>query len=145
LSDHNSSLICKALLKYGHSAFTLEVLEYCEPGDAIAREQYYLDLFKPEYNILPTAGSSYGHLRSEETQTKISQARLGSVHFQETKDKIAAALLGNKHSEESRAKMKARVFSEMHLTNLRSHLAELNAQKSIKIKITDIETNTTTE
>jgi hypothetical protein len=25
----------------------LEILQYCEPSDAILREQYYLDLLKP--------------------------------------------------------------------------------------------------
>jgi len=43
------------LLKYGYSNFTLEILEYCEPENALAREQHYLDHLKPEYNILQIA------------------------------------------------------------------------------------------
>ena len=42
-----SSLICRALLKYGYSSFRLEILEYCDPSSIIEREQYYIDLLKP--------------------------------------------------------------------------------------------------
>ena len=52
--------INRALLKYGYSNFTLEIIEYCEPSDVIDREQFYLDLLQPEYNILSKAGSSLG-------------------------------------------------------------------------------------
>jgi len=45
-------MIYKALLKYGYSKFSLEILEYCDPKDLTKREQYYLDLLKPNYNIL---------------------------------------------------------------------------------------------
>lgn len=34
--------------KYGYSKFKLEILEYCEISNLIEREQYYLDLLKPE-------------------------------------------------------------------------------------------------
>jgi group I intron endonuclease len=53
----NSSYIYRALLKFGYSNFSLEILEYCDPSYTIGREQYYMDLFKPEYNILKIAGS----------------------------------------------------------------------------------------
>jgi len=72
-------LIYKAILAHGYSNFSLEILEYCEPDKNIIleREQYYLDLLKPEYNILSTAGSSLGHKHSKETRDKIRAARLG--------------------------------------------------------------------
>ena len=48
--------------------FKLEILEYCEKGaNPVNREQYYLDLLKPEYNILNQAGSLLGFKHSEET------------------------------------------------------------------------------
>ncbi len=61
-------LIEKALLKYGYSNFKLEILEYCSKDEVLAREQYYLDLLKPEYNILKKAGSSLGFTHSEDTK-----------------------------------------------------------------------------
>jgi group I intron endonuclease len=57
-------------LKYGYSNFRLEILEYCDPLSAIKREQYYIDLLKPYYNILKIAGSSLGLQHSEETKEK---------------------------------------------------------------------------
>jgi group I intron endonuclease len=50
----------------------LEILEYCAGDQAVSREQYYLDLLKPEYNILKTAGSLLGHKHSEEVRAKMS-------------------------------------------------------------------------
>lgn len=48
----NDYTINKALLKYGYAKFSLEILEYCKPEDCIKKEQYYIDLLIPEYNIL---------------------------------------------------------------------------------------------
>jgi group I intron endonuclease len=74
----NKSMIYRAILKYGYSGFTLEILEYCQPTEAVSREQYYLDLLKPEYNILKTAGSSLGFKHSDETIAKIRAYTLTS-------------------------------------------------------------------
>jgi len=48
----NKRIISSALLKYGYSDFSFEILEYCDPANCLEREQYYIDLFDPEYNIL---------------------------------------------------------------------------------------------
>ncbi len=56
----NPSIIYRSLLKQGYSNFSLEILEYCEPNLLTSREQYYIDLLKPEYNILKIAGSRLG-------------------------------------------------------------------------------------
>ena len=75
------SIIARAILKYGLSSFKLEVLEYCDKSHVLEREQYYINLLKPEYNILKIAGS-----------------KLGSKHSEETKEKISLSLIGNKRS-----------------------------------------------
>jgi LAGLIDADG DNA endonuclease family protein/NADH-ubiquinone oxidoreductase (complex I) subunit 5/GIY-YIG catalytic domain-containing protein len=72
------SMINSALLKYGYSNFTLEILEYCDSSEVVTREQYYLDLFKPEYNILSTAGSWLGSKHSEEAKAKMSAVKKGN-------------------------------------------------------------------
>jgi len=66
-----NSQIYRSLVKNGYSNFSLEILEYCEKSEAISREQYYLDLCEPEYNILKTAGSRLNSKHSEETIAKI--------------------------------------------------------------------------
>jgi len=73
----NKSIIYRAILKYGYSQFSLEILEYCEPENCIAREQYYLNILPRDYNILPNAGSLLGFKHSEQTRAKQSAAVKG--------------------------------------------------------------------
>jgi len=83
-------LIHKALLKYGYSNFTLEILEYCSKDKIIDREQYFLDKFKPEYNILQKAGSSLGFKHKLETIKKLREIQLkiheSKEHFEKKKN-----------------------------------------------------------
>lgn len=57
-------------MKEGYSGFRLDILEYCDKDKVIEREQYYIDLMKPEYNILRVARSRLGHKESEELKLK---------------------------------------------------------------------------
>jgi len=107
---NKKSKINRALLKYGYSNFRLDILEYCKVEDVIKREQYFMDLLKPEYNILMVAGSCLGYKHSQETITKMRIAALN--RSEETKAKMAAAKLGQKLSEEIRAKIKATLQKE---------------------------------
>lgn len=63
-------IISRALLKHGHSNFQLEILEYCDPFVLLERENYYLKLLEPKYNILKIAGSRLGAKHTEETLAK---------------------------------------------------------------------------
>ena len=62
---NGSIIIYRAILKYGYSNFSLDILEYCEPNLLIKREQYYIDLLNPEYNI-KVASSKIGFKHSED-------------------------------------------------------------------------------
>lgn len=68
----SKSYIYRSLLKYGYSNFSLEILEYCDPDKKVLinREQYYIDLLEPDYNLLKKAGSLLGFKHSEETIEK---------------------------------------------------------------------------
>lgn len=102
--------------------FTLEILEYCEQGtNPVVRELYYLDLLKPEYNVLEQAGSSLGFKHneetlkffntdrkvSEETKQNLSLAATGRILTEEDKKKISDARKGINLSDETRAKISA--------------------------------------
>ena len=69
-------LINKALIKYSYSNFSLEILEYRESNLVVTREQYYIDLLKPEYNILKVAGSPLGYKHTEESRSKMGGKKL---------------------------------------------------------------------
>lgn len=63
--------IDRALLKHGFSAFKLEILEYCDKNDVLKREDYYLNMYKPTYNIVSKAGSTLGYKHTPESIDKM--------------------------------------------------------------------------
>lgn len=63
--------IDRALLKHGFSNFTLEILEYCDKNNVLEREQYYMDILKPKYNIVEKAGSTLGYKHTPESLVKM--------------------------------------------------------------------------
>ncbi len=67
----SNRLIDRALLKYGFSNFALEILEYTDKNNVLEKEQYYMDLFKPQYNIVETAGSTLGYKHTQESLEKM--------------------------------------------------------------------------
>jgi group I intron endonuclease len=54
-----------------------EILEYCESGKCLEREQYYIDLLNPKYNLLKIAGSRLGSIHTKETKAKMSSSQKG--------------------------------------------------------------------
>jgi group I intron endonuclease len=124
-----SSYICRALKKHGVCKFSLEILEYCDIENNLAREQYFMDLLKPQYNILSTAGSSTGYKHTEESRAKISACQKGIPRPEATRAKISAAMKGiprSERSEVTRAKISA------------------SQPNSLQIEVTDLELNTST-
>jgi group I intron endonuclease len=115
------SYIYNALLLHGYSSFSLTILEYVNITNLdnietkkllLEREQYYIDMLNPDYNILKLAGSSLGYKHSEEDLLKISLIRNSTIHTKETKDKISIAmtgennpLYGKTHKLETREKL----------------------------------------
>jgi len=90
--NKEKSIIYKAVLKHGHSNFSLDIIEYCEPDKLIKREQYYFDLLKPEYNILQIAGSRLGHKLSEKTKKSLSISNRGKKYANKTIKNIKVSL-----------------------------------------------------
>lgn len=76
-----NSRIYKALLEYGYSNFDMEILEYCDIKSLLEREQYYIDLYKPEYNICKIAGSMLGFRHSPETLLKLKNRISVTAHL----------------------------------------------------------------
>jgi group I intron endonuclease len=121
----NKTPIHNALVKYGYSNFSLEILEYCNIKDTIIREQYYFNILKPEYNILQNAGSSLGFKHNEntlnffrnerkvsnETRKNLSLAAIGRILSEEDKNKISNKRLGIKLSEETKSKISVATIS----------------------------------
>ncbi len=110
--------IYKAILKYGYTNFKLEILEYCSPDIVLLREQHYIDILKPEYNVLSVAGSTIGYKHTTETMEKfktrtfsdktlanLSKAAKGRILSEEARIKISKARTGIKLSNQTKAKI----------------------------------------
>ena len=115
--QHLSALRCEghpnphlqaAFDKYGEGAFVFSVLEEAKLEELLIREQYYLDMLKPEYNIAPTAGSPMlGRHHTEETRVRLREEMIGKCHSEDTKRKIGAAWTPERrqtHSDKQRGK-----------------------------------------
>lgn len=63
-----------ALLKYGYSNFSLDILEFCEISNPRVREIYYFDLLYPKDNIFKPTGSSYIAYLSPENLMQIPRS-----------------------------------------------------------------------
>jgi group I intron endonuclease len=101
----------------------LEILEYCDSKDLIKREQYYIDLLKPEYNILKIAGSRFGSIHTKETRAKMSSTKAGRKLSEETRAKISSAIVGKKHSDETRAKISSSKIGKKLSEDIRAKMS----------------------
>lgn len=150
LNERNSLVINRALIKYGYSNFSLEILEYCDIANLNEREQYYFDLLDPKYNTLKIAGSSLGHKLSEETKAKISEALKG-VYIKEksplygktaseetkilmslNKTGVNNPLFGKTHSEETKEIMRQKALGRKHSEET---LLKMSANKGYSVYI----------
>lgn len=63
-------LINLHILKYGIENFSLDYLEYCNEDVTVINSQYYIDLYKPDYNTLKIEGYSLGCVHTEVSLAK---------------------------------------------------------------------------
>lgn len=131
---HENKHLQNAYNKYGKDFLEFSILEVVKnKEDCIPCEQKWIDKIRPEYNILPKAGSRLGIKATEETKRKLSkssmgnknalgykhtdeakfimsQKRQGKTHSKITKMKMSNQRIGNKfslgfkHTEETKAK-----------------------------------------
>lgn len=163
--SRKNMIINKALLKHGYSNFKLEILEYCDPKEVAKREQYYIDAFSPEYNILKTAYSSLGYKHTKESLVKINKnlvilnksksipvkvTNLETNIFQEyTSLSDAAKGLNTSKTTLRKYILSSKPFkgiykleSNLSISNFDTNY--INHPNSIKIEVTDLELNTIT-
>jgi group I intron endonuclease len=129
------SIIYSALLKHGYDNFSVDILEYCEVSQLVKREQYYLDLLKPKYNILKAANSRLGSKHTLETkalmsikQKGINNPSFGKILSQETRIKISESL---KSSLMFKNSIKLRLNYITHETKLKRSLRT----RGVKVKV----------
>lgn len=125
-SRHHSYRFQKAWDECGQQAFDYEVLEEIIitetiKDDLLNREQYWVDLLHPEYNIYPTTGSPLGYHHTEKTKQKISNSTKGVRKSEEHAKHIREAQKGKKLSKEHRKKLSEAAMhrkKESHVTSI---------------------------
>jgi group I intron endonuclease len=133
MMKYSNMPIHAALLKYGYSSFTLEILEYCAPSEAITREQYYLDLLNPDYNILKKAGSTLGYKHSPETIAKLKGRKLS----EETIAKLKVISKSRIRTAEHKAKLSEHLKILHSNPEHRERLLKYNQSKALRVEVLD--------
>lgn len=130
---HHSTHLQNAWNKYGAVSFDFVILQECPECDLIVNEQRYIDLFNPEYNVSPTAGRTFGVIRSDEYRAKQSKSQSGKVISEETRQKISDGMKGKRNSLGT-----SRVVSQSTIEKIRSslfgHSVSLETRQKISSK-----------
>ena len=113
---HANNILQNFVNKYGIDSIYFEILESVDIDKLIEREQHYIDILKPEFNILLKAGSNAGTIMSEEQKVKISKSRKGILHTEDAKRRISESMKGvpktKEHSNKVGLKHRGKVVSQ---------------------------------
>lgn len=124
-NKHHNNKLQNSYNKYGKDSFEFSILQYCPPELCINKEQWFMDVEKPYFNIYLIAGSALGVKHTEAQREANRQRSLGRKASEETRLKISLSNKGKggtkrkgiKLSEEHKAKMrKARIGKKLNET-----------------------------
>ena len=117
--NHDNSRLQNYYNKHGNDSLEFFVLENCDRKDLIEREQFYIDMLNPFFNICRIAGATYG-----------LKPWLGKRHSEETKAKIKATNLrtfANRPKKEKPIKLTRQQNTE--------RFANLNKSSAARLRI----------
>jgi len=117
-SKRGISHIYRALNKHGHSNFMVSILEYCPIERLAEREQFYMDILKPEYNILKLAYTSQGYSHTAESLELMRGARPHYSPSKEQRLSISQANRGKILSRETRALISKSMSKPIYMYSL---------------------------
>jgi group I intron endonuclease len=137
LTRSSKSYINNALIKFGYSAFSLTIIEHINISDLsleqarnliLSREQYYIDSFKPEYNINPIAGSRLGPAQAGETKSLMSRPI-----SDKTKALISLAMSGENHHQWGKTGENSQNFGKIHSSEARNKMSAIKGGGTIYV------------
>jgi group I intron endonuclease len=102
---HHSRHLQAAWNKYGEDAFEFLVVCETSPEQAVAMEQVYMDRLKPEYNVLPRAGSALGRKMPEAAKAKIGAKSKRQWEDADYRARIVAAIVERKTHPDERQRV----------------------------------------
>lgn len=95
---HHSAYLQRAYNIQGEQDFVFSIIESDIPRTKLLeREQFYIDLFNPVYNVCKVAGSRMGIAVTEQAKNKQREKMQGRhFHTPESKAAISNSLIGNR-------------------------------------------------
>lgn len=102
-NKHGNPRLQNSYNKYGEDNFSFEIIETCDLDSLLIREQYYIDILDPFFNICKVAGSTLGVRPSEESKAKL-RASLRAINHapsDEARRKALEVTKGRKLPKES--------------------------------------------
>lgn len=127
---HVNRYLQRSWNKHGSINFNFEIIERCPEEELTEKEIFYIEKYRKTiqvYNLTDGGDGTRGHNHTEESKTKMSEARkgkyegennsfYGKTHTKETRKKLSSAMkgkpgtwIGRTHTEEAKKKM-----SEFH-------------------------------
>ena len=129
---HHSIILQRAFDKYTQKSFTISLIETCNKEDLIQREQYYIDLLKPKYNICPIAGSTLNRVLTEEHKQNLSKSLTGKIRTQEQKENQRQIKLGKTHTIQTKEKV-SKIVNNIKGNRVRDKIKKENILKFVDI------------
>lgn len=135
---HRNRHLQRFVDKYGDDNLEFEIVELCNEDVILAREQYYIDLMNPSFNLSPTAGSNKGIVFSKEVRKRMSLSKIGLKRKRlipmSNEEKIKRSLAAKKamtpeRLERLRGLRKGRVNSEEHKAKLKAGYEKMMQEK----------------
>jgi hypothetical protein len=127
-NKHHNKYFQSSWNKYGAENFEFIAIEgVTDLTKLIEREQYWIDIIKPKYNLSPTAGNTLGMKHTEQSKIKRSIALKGLKRSAQSRINLSLAKL--KQSDETKRKIglahKGKIISE----ETKRKLSEFNKGK----------------
>jgi group I intron endonuclease len=93
--SHHSILLQRFFVKYGIEFLLFEIIEECEKSFLIKREQFYIDLLNPFFNISNIAGRV---VHDDKFKKDLSERNKKRIWTEESKLKSSESKKGKKQS-----------------------------------------------
>jgi group I intron endonuclease len=111
VKKHHNSKLQRHYNKYGQSDLQFSILLFCDKKELIRNEQYFIDNYKPYFNILKIAYSALGYKHSKSTIAKQKQ-HLREIHMGEKNPQYGKHL-----SDEAKRKAKETIAKKRNNYN----------------------------
>lgn len=135
--QHANPILQNAWVKYGEADFTFVILEHVQDRALLLqREQFWLDMIIPAFNIYKVAGSPAGYKHTDEAKQQMRERMLNYRHTDESKARIAASKIGKARPDHvKKALLDANIGRKQTAEHVSKRVAHLVGKKQTAERI----------